>query len=71
MIVREIFVWCEDTENVLHIQAAADFYPMLADWAKHQGIDKVIVYEKSDVPLEEVRKKFTRLHEIKTMFARV
>lgn len=71
MIVREIFVWCEDPENVLYIQAAADFYPMLADWAKHQGIDKVIVYEKSDVPLEEVRKKFARLHEIKTMFARV
>jgi hypothetical protein len=71
MIVREIFVWCEDPENISHVHAAAEFYPMLADWARHQGIDKVIVCEKTDVPAEEVRKKFTRLHEIKTMFARV
>ena len=43
----------------------------MTDWAKQQGIDKVIVCEKSDVPIEDVRKQFTRLHEIKTHFARV
>jgi hypothetical protein len=71
LVVREIFVWCQDPDNVLHVRDAAEFYPRMADWAKHQGIDKVIVCEKSDVPIEEVRKKFTRLHEIKTVFARV
>lgn len=71
MVVREIFVWCEDPENALYIQAAARFYLFMTDWAKQQGIDKVIVCEKSDVPIEDVRKQFTRLHEIKTHFARV
>lgn len=71
MVVREIFVWCENPENALHVRNAAEFYPFMARWAKEQGIDKVIVCEKSDVPIDKVREKFTRLHEFKTMFARV
>ena len=71
MVVREIFVWCQDPENALQVRDATEFYSWMARWAKEQGIDKLIVCERSDVPIEEVRKKFTRLHEIKTMFARV
>lgn len=72
MIVREIFVWCENPENALQQRNAAEFYPYIVDWAKHQGIDKIIVCERSDVPIAAIRDKFGgRLHEIKTMFARV
>ena len=72
LVVREIFVWCQDPENALQVQNAAEFYSRMVDWAKHQGIDKVIVCERSDVPIAAVRERFGgRLHEIKTMFARV
>lgn len=72
MLIREIFVWCQDPENALQQRNAAEFYPHMIDWAKHQGIDKIIVCERSDVPIAAIREKFGgRLHEIKTMFARV
>ncbi len=71
-IIREIFVWCEDPDNALQQRNAAEFYAHMVDWAKHQGIDKIIVCERSDVPIATVREKFGgRLHEIKTVFARV
>jgi hypothetical protein len=69
--VREIFVWCRDPDNALQGLDAAEFYPWMSRWAKEQGIDKVIVCERSDVPIERVREKFNRLHEFKTVFARV
>jgi len=72
MIIREVFVWCQDPENALQQRNAAEFYSHMVDWAKHQGIDKIIVCERSDVPIAAVREKFGgRLHEIKTVFARV
>jgi hypothetical protein len=72
MLVREIFVWCENPDNALQTAAATWFYPAMADWAKQQGIDKVVVGERSDVPISAIRDKFGgRLHEVKTMFARV
>lgn len=71
-IVREIFVWCRDAENALQQKEAAAFYPRMADWARHQGIDKLIVCERSDVPVVQVREQFGgKLHEFKTMFVRV
>jgi hypothetical protein len=71
MLVREKFIWCKDPDNALQQAEAADFYPVMIKWARDQGIDKVIVCERSDVPVEKVREKFTRLHEFKTVFARV
>src|SRR5208282_1930681 len=68
MIIREIFVWCQDPDNALQQRNAAEFYSHMADWAKHQGIDKIIVCERSDVPIAAIREKFGgRLHEIKTV----
>ncbi len=72
LVIRELFVWCQDPENALQQRNAVEFYPHMVDWAKHQGIDKIIVCERSDVPITVVREKFGgRLHEIKTVFARV
>lgn len=71
MLVREKFVWCEDPENAPQQMAAAEFYPWLIRWAKEQGVDKIIVGERSDVPVEKIREKFNRLYDFKTMFARV
>ena len=72
MVVRELFVWCEDPKDPAQIAAALEFYPLMVDWAKSQGIDRVIVCERSDVPLEAVREKLGgKLHELKTLFARV
>lgn len=72
LVVREIFVWVRDPENALQAQNAAEFYPRMADWAKHQNIDKLIVCERSDVPIAAVREKFGgKLHEFKTVFTRI
>lgn len=72
MVVREVFVWVQDPENALLVQHASEFYLHMVDWAKHQGIEKVIVCERSDVPITAVREKFGgKLHEFKTHFARV
>lgn len=71
MLVREKFVWCQNPENALQVNDAAEFYPMMAAWAKNQGIDRVIVGERSDVPLEKIREKFSRLNDFKTWVARV
>lgn len=71
-IIREIFVWCEDPDNALLQQQAGEFYSWMAKWAKDQGIDKLILMERSDVPIATVREKFGgKLHEFKTVFARV
>ena len=71
-VVREKFVWCEDPDNALQQKNAVEFYSWMADWAKTQGIDKLIVCESSDVPTTQVREKFGgKLHEIKTVFTRV
>ena len=72
MVVRELFVWCEDAKDPAQMAAALEFYPHMVDWARSQGIDRVIVCERSDVPLEDVREKLGgKLHELKTLFARV
>lgn len=71
-VIREKFVWCEDPDNVLQQKNAVEFYSWMADWAKGQSIDKLIVCERSDVPITQVREKFGgKLHEIKTVFTRV
>jgi hypothetical protein len=71
MVVRELFVWCKDPKDAQLVANAAGFYPWMVDWAKTQGIDRVIVCENSDVPEETVRKMFPRVHEFKTIFVRV
>ena len=72
MVVREVFVWCQDPQNAKQQADAAHFYNHMAQWARFQGIDKVIVGERSDVPLTKIREMFDgRLHEFKTVFARL
>ena len=72
LLVREIFVWCENPDNAEQQLAACEFYRHFADWARWQNIDKMIVLERSDVPPTMVRDALGgRLHEIKTNFVRV
>lgn len=71
-VVREIFVWCEDPQDAQQQQNAAEFYPRMAEWAKFQNIEKMIICERSDVPVSLIRDKFeNRLHDFKTYFVRV
>lgn len=72
MWVREKFIWVEDPSDADQITSAVEFYPFMMDWARHQSIDRVVVHERSDVPIERVRERLGgKLHEYKTMFARV
>jgi hypothetical protein len=70
MVVRELFIWVEDPNNIAQINAAIGFYGHMKEWAKNQGIARVIVCERSDVPDAQVR-KLGSLHDIKTLFMRV
>ena len=70
-IVWERFVWAEDPQNPEHVASAADFYNEFLQWAKSQEIDKIIVAESSDVPLDTIKERLGRLYELRMTFAKV
>ena len=70
-VVQERFVWAEDPNNVLHVNAAAVFYERFADWAKSMETDKIVVEEMTDVPHEKIKEKLGRLYTAPLTFARV
>jgi hypothetical protein len=67
-LVRERFVWAQSPE---HVEAAANFYDDIAQWAKSLGASVIIVEESSDVPHEVVREKLGRIFTRQQQFARV
>lgn len=70
-IVQERFVFAEDAQNALHVQAAASMYGEFHRWAKSQGIDKIIVEEMTDVPHDQIKPYLGRLFTTQIIFARV
>ena len=70
-VVQERFVWAENPENVLHVNAAAHFYDNFAQWATSMQIEKIIVEEQSDVPHEKIKEHLGRLYTAQLTFARV
>lgn len=70
-IVQERFVWAQDPNNALHVNAAAAFYDRFVDWAKSMEIDKIVVEEMTDVPHEKIKEKLGRLYSAPLTFARL
>jgi hypothetical protein len=52
-LVRERFVFAQSDE---HIDEAALFYPEFARWGRNMGCERMIINEKTDVPLEKIKK---------------
>lgn len=69
--VREVLVWCQNPADEVQKAQAADFYPRMAQWARTQTLERLVVCERSDVPRELVEAKLGKLTERKVIFARV
>lgn len=70
-VVYERFVFCENRQNINHIEEAIVFYEEFKRWAKSMSIEKVIVNQFTDVPRERIKEVFRRLHTEELSFARV
>jgi len=70
-VIYERFVYCENRQNINHIDEAVSLYEELKNWAKTASIEKVIVNQFSDVPKERIKEVFRRLHSEDVTFARV
>lgn len=70
-VVWERFVICEDRQNINHIDEAVTFYEEFKRWAKSMSVEKVIVFQNSDVPRERIKEVFRRLSTEEISFARV
>ena len=70
-VIYERFVWCENRQNINHIDEAEVLYGEFVRWAKTMSIEKVIVNQSSDVPEEHIKEVCGRLWVEKLQFARV
>jgi hypothetical protein len=70
-VIYERFVWCENRQDINHIDEAAKLYEEFKRWAKSMSVEKIIVNQSSDVPKERIKEVFRRLHTEETSFARV
>ena len=70
-IVQERFVWVENREGKGQLEAAADFYLHMKQWAKRQDAERIIVCEDTDVPKSLIEARLGRLFDIKIRHARV
>lgn len=59
-IVREKFVWVQDSKNPDHLAEAVAFYDDFIEWGRRCDAEAMIVEESSDVPHEMVRQKFDK-----------
>lgn len=70
--IQEIFVFCEDKDDVAHQEQAAQFYVDAMTWAQHHGSQAMIIEEMSDVPHEMIGKVLTgRLMARQQIFVKV
>jgi hypothetical protein len=60
-VIYERFVWCENRQNIHHIDEAAQLYEEIKRWAKSMSIEKIIVNRSSDVPKERIGKTIGRV----------
>lgn len=71
-VIQEIFVFCEDKDDVAHQEQAAQFYVDAQTWAQHHGASAMIVEELTDVPHEIIAKVLPgRLMPRQQIFCRV
>ena len=65
--IWERFVFVEEG----YIAQGAEFYTLVATWAKNMGIERVVVLQHSDVPESLVKEKLGRLYVKQLMTAKV
>ena len=66
-IIQEVFVLAEPGFEA----EAADFYDNIAEWARRQDIDTILVEELSDVPHEAIKEKLGRVFTKTINFAKL
>jgi hypothetical protein len=71
LVVQERFVWVEDREDKTQLEAAADFYLNMKDWARRLGAARIHVCESSDIPKSMIEARLGRLFDVKISHARV
>lgn len=70
-VIFERFVWCENRQNIHHIDEAVQLYEEFHRWACTMSIEKIIVNKSSDVPKERIKECLGRLSPEENLFARV
>lgn len=71
MLVQERFVWVEDAHDKDQLEAAADFYDHMKNWARSLGAERIIVCEDTDVPKTMIEARLGRVFDTKISHARV
>src|SRR5271154_3641704 len=64
-IVQESFVWAKDKNDRDQLEYAADFYTHIKEWAKQQGVERLVVLEDSDVPKSMIEARLGRIFDTK------
>lgn len=71
-IVQERFVWVEDKADRDQLDAAADMYIHMKDFAKRRDAESIFVCENTDVPKNLIENRLgVRLFDTKITHARV
>ena len=70
-IVQERFVFVEDKDDKTQLEAAADFYTHIKQWAKRQDAERILVCENTDVPKSLIEAHLGRLFDTKISYARI
>lgn len=70
-VVWERFVWVEDPENKMQVEAASYFYERFGEWAKRKSISTVLVDQQTDVSDELIKARIGRIFTTEQKFARV
>jgi hypothetical protein len=71
-IVQERFVWVEDRADKDQLEAAADMYVHMKDFAKRRDCESIFVCENTDVPKNLIENRLgVRLFDTKITHARV
>jgi hypothetical protein len=70
-LVQERFVWVEDREDKAQLEASADFYTDVRQWAKRLDAERLICCEDTDVPKSLIEVRLGRLFDTKISHARV
>ncbi len=71
MVVQERFVWVEDKTNKEQLEAAADFYDHMHEFAHRRNAERMFVCENTDVPKNLIENRLGRLFDTKITHARV
>ena len=70
-VVQERFVWVEDKNSKDQLEAAADMYDHMHEFAKRRAAERMFVCENTDVPKPLIEQRLGRLFDTKVTHARV